>query len=51
VPQAEESTLPDDLLRLLSAGEVPDLIEDLRECNIQGRLWELPGVGRDKFPG
>jgi hypothetical protein len=33
VPQAEESTLPDDLLRLLSAGEVPDLIEDLRERN------------------
>ena len=24
---------------------------DVRERNVQGRLWELPGVDRDDFPG
>jgi hypothetical protein len=45
--------LEDATARRLSrtTGEVPDLIEELRERNIQGRLWELPGVGTDKFPG
>ena len=32
-------------------GVVPDLIESVRERNVQGRLWELPGLDRDKFPG
>ena len=39
----DESAVPADLARLLPAGEVPDLIESVRERNILGRLWELPG--------
>ena len=49
--QGDESSVPSDLGRLLPAGVVPDLIESVRERNIQGRLWELPGLDRDTFPG
>ncbi len=49
--QSDESRVPTDLGRLLSAGVVPDLIESVRERNVQGWLWELPGLNRDKFPG
>ena len=37
--------------RLLPAGVAPDVIESVRERNVQGRLWELPGLSRDEFPG
>jgi CheY-like chemotaxis protein len=47
----DESNVPPDLVRLLPVGVVPDLIESVRERNVQGRLWELPGLDRDKFPG
>lgn len=43
--------VPSDLVRLLPQGTVPELMESKRERNIQGCLWELPGVGRDMFPG
>lgn len=49
--QGDESSVPTDLLRLLPAGVVPDLIERVRERNVQGRLWELPGLDRDEFLG
>lgn len=47
----EESTVPDELARLLPPDVVPDLIEDVRELNVHGKLWELPGLARDEFPG
>ncbi len=49
--QGDESKVPIDLVRLLPAGVGPDLIESVRERNVQGRLWELPGLDRDNFPG
>lgn len=49
--QGDESNVSTDLVDLLPAGVVPDLIESVRERNVQGRLWELPGLDRDKFPG
>ena len=39
------------LRRLLPDGARPDCIETMRERNIQGRLWEMPGLHRDAFPG
>jgi CheY-like chemotaxis protein len=48
--QDDYRLVPAELARLLSAGVVPDLIEKVRERNIQGRLWELPGIDRDDFP-
>jgi hypothetical protein len=47
----DESTILEDLARRLPGGVVPDLIERARERNVQGWLWELPGIGRDEFPG
>ena len=47
----DESSESGDLQRLLPEGAVPDLIESVRERNIQGRLWELSGLNRDQFPG
>lgn len=44
------SLVPDSLHRLLPKGIEPELIESTRERNIQGRLWELPGIDRDEFP-
>jgi CheY-like chemotaxis protein len=46
----DETAMPTSLRRLLPAGVTPDLLEIVRERNIQGRLWELPGLGRDDFP-
>ncbi|HEY1818825.1 MAG TPA: hypothetical protein VGG83_02770 [Trebonia sp.] len=55
---APAATWPDDQLavpvgldRLLRPGVLPELLEALPERNIQGRLWELPEVDRDEFPG
>jgi CheY-like chemotaxis protein len=46
-----DSAIPADLARVLPDGMVPDLIEKVRERNILGWLWELPGLDRDKFAG
>lgn len=43
--------VPDYLQRMLPAGTVPELIESVRERNIQGKLWEIPGLARESFPG
>ena len=48
---ADESVLPVSLLPLLPAGTTPDLLETVRERNVQGRLYELPGLDRNSFPG
>lgn len=47
----DESVVPENLRRLLPEGVEPELIDSTRERNIQGRLWELPGIDRDEFPG
>jgi ActR/RegA family two-component response regulator len=47
----DEAGVPTDLHRLLTADVVPDLIDSARERNVQARLWELPGLDRNKFPG
>lgn len=47
----DESTLPSDLIDLLPDGMEPDLIASVRERDVQGRLWELPGISRNTFPG
>jgi ActR/RegA family two-component response regulator len=41
--------VPRSLRQLLPGGVVPELIDRTRERNIQGRLWELPGIDRDEF--
>ena len=47
--QGDAGAVPADLARLLPAGVVPELIESVRERNVQGWLWELPGLSRDEF--
>ncbi len=47
----EDSAIPETLARQLAPDVTPDLIESVRERNIAGRLWELPGLERDEFPG
>lgn len=47
----DRSVIPDRVKELLPGGVVPELIDRTRERNIQGRLWELPGIDRDEFPG
>lgn len=49
--QGDESLVPADLVRLLPPGVEPDLIERVRERNVQGRVYELPGLERGIFPG
>jgi CheY-like chemotaxis protein len=49
--QTDKGNVATDVVHLLPDGVVPDLIESVRERNVQGRLWELPGLSRDKFPG
>jgi CheY-like chemotaxis protein len=46
----DTSVIPDSLRRLLPGGAEAELIETTRERNIQGRLWELPGIDRNDFP-
>ncbi len=46
----EEGTVPTDLGSLLPADVAPDLIESVRERNVEGRVWELPGLDRNRFP-
>ena len=40
---------PEGLAHLLPAGITPDILEIMRERNVQGRLWGLPGLSRDNF--
>ena len=47
----DESNVGSNLGHLLPADVVPDLLEGVRERNVQGRLWELPGLDRNTFPG
>jgi ActR/RegA family two-component response regulator len=47
----DEGSVPNQAARLLPAEVEPDLVESVRERNIEGRLWELPGFGRKEFPG
>jgi len=47
----DESVVPDSLCQLLPGGVQPELIDTTRERNLQGRLYELPGIDRDEFPG
>jgi CheY-like chemotaxis protein len=47
----DKSVVPDSVRRLLPPDTRPELIDSTRERNIQGRLWELPGLDRDEFPG
>jgi ActR/RegA family two-component response regulator len=47
----DEAAVPADLQRLLPEGVRPDLIDSARERNVQGKLWELPDLDRNKFPG
>jgi hypothetical protein len=49
--QDDQSGIPSDLVRLLPASVVPDRIESVRERNVQGWVWELPGFSRSEFPG
>jgi hypothetical protein len=47
----DEATVPAGLARQLPPDVTPDLIEKVRERNVVGRLWELPGLDRNAFPG
>ena len=49
--QEDEGLIPAGLVRQLPVGVQPELIEHVRERNVQGLLWELPGIGRDEFLG
>jgi CheY-like chemotaxis protein len=46
-----EIAIPADLARVLPVGVVPELIQSARERKVQGWLWELPGLDRNKFAG
>jgi CheY-like chemotaxis protein len=43
--------VPASLGGLLPASVRPELLEIVPERNVQGRLWELPGLDRNEFPG
>jgi len=45
------SVVPESVLRLWPDRVEPELLDSTRERNIQGRLWEFPGIDRDEFPG
>jgi hypothetical protein len=42
--------VPAGLARMLPDEMVPDRITEAHEKNIAGRVWEMPGIGRDQFP-
>jgi len=46
----DATVIPASLARILPDDEMPDLIADISERNIVGRLWELPGLDREQFP-
>ena len=45
----DTAAVPAGLSHLLPAGITPDLLEDVRDRNVAGRLWELPGLDRSSF--
>lgn len=47
--QGDEGDIPVTLQRFLPANVTPDLIERVRERDVLGWLWELPGIDRDEF--
>ena len=47
----DAAVVPAALSQLLPAGITPDLLEAVRVRDIGGRLWELPGLDRNSFPG
>lgn len=47
---SDVSSVVTDMDCLQPPGMVPDLIASVRDRNVQGRLWEVPGIDRDKFP-
>ena len=46
----DKAIVPISLSRLLPTEITPDLLEAHRVRNIEGRLWELPGLDRSSFP-
>jgi DNA-binding NarL/FixJ family response regulator len=46
----DQLAVPASLGGVLPAGMLPELIEVALERNVQGRLWELPGLDRNEFP-
>lgn len=48
-PTAENAVLS-ELGELLPANVVAEQIQTVRERNVEGRLFELPGLSRDEFP-
>jgi DNA-binding NarL/FixJ family response regulator len=47
----DENALPENLRRSVPAGVTPDLIDQVRERDVLGWLWELPGLDRNTFLG
>ena len=47
----DAAVVPAGLSQLLPAGITPDLLEAVRVRDVGGRLWELPGLDRNSFPG
>jgi CheY-like chemotaxis protein len=47
----DAAAVPASLSHLLPAGITPDLLEAVQVRNVGGRLWELPGLDRNSFPG
>lgn len=47
----DEIDLPENLRRSIPAGVTPDLIDQVRERDVLGWLWELPGLDRGAFLG
>jgi CheY-like chemotaxis protein len=45
----DPSAVPASLSHLLPAGVTPDLLEAVRVRDVGGRLWELPGLDRNRF--
>ena len=46
---SDENEVPVNLTRFLPAHVTPDLIDRVRERDVLGWLWELPGLDRDEF--
>jgi hypothetical protein len=46
---SDENDVPVNLDRFLPAGVMADLIDRVRERNVLGWLWELPGLDRADF--
>lgn len=47
----DETDPAENFGHIIPAGTMPDLIERVRDRNVLGWLWELPGCDRDSFAG